>query len=496
MFSPDSMADRERTWPILIAATASLAIVFFAMLFPGGMGADNSWCLFVELIPAVLLAALLLPPSVPLILAIVILESPFGLDTEITRSTSYITGGLILWTVLASFISASRPKKAGSNVVLGKFWFFAAYGILGALHGLRLGNSREYVVGDLFQIEEFAIVFILVTRVIVDETTLRRLMVCALGSTFLTSVLQLAGYGTFDSVNPELSALEGRGRTIDLNAIFVLLTALSLYAGIRGSRHRILLWVLMIATTANLAMSFTRGIWVAAVAAIVVCLRLLPRVERRRIYRAAVIAALCFALFGGLWNIGSSAADGSLLAAAGDRLLYGVTQMQQGLGGDVAVETRRFVEIATIAPQIMKAPLLGNGLGGFYWIDMHAFINEQGLGTIDFHYMHNLYLLVGFRLGLIGLATFVGILYFYFRESIRGYRKMPAGPRKALVAGLIAGVAGEVVLSMTSPTILNHPTSALTACVMALTFRLQDLPPGGKEQLAGLTSPIERALKR
>jgi len=467
--------------PILIAATASVAIIFAALPAIGGVGGGgDSWFLIFGLGPLVLLAALLLPPSLPLILTIVLLESPFALDTDNNRATAYIAGGLLVWTALASFVSVSRPRETGSNPLLGKVWFLAAYGIASALRGVWLGNPREYVVGDLFQIEEFAIVFILVTRLVVDDGTLRRLMACALGSTFLTVVWQLAAYTTGRSANQNLPIWEGDNfngalpRTIDLNGFFVLVTLLTLYSAIKFSRLRTLISLLLIPTVANLLFSFTRGVWLASSLAVVVCVCLLHRAQRRELLQAIALAALCLTLLAGIWRLGSGTTNASLLDAMQDRLSFGVTQVQEGFSGSVAVETRRFVEITTIAPQILSSPLFGKGLGGLYWIDALAFINEQDLGIVDYHYMHNLYLLVGFRLGLVGLVTLLWVLYSYFRESIRTYGRMPAGLRKALAAGLIAGVAGEAVLSMTSPTIVNHPTSALIACVMALTFRLQD----------------------
>jgi O-antigen ligase len=135
------------------------------------------------------------------------------------------------------------------------------------------------------------------------------------------------------------------------------------------------------------------------------------------------------------------------------------------------------VELTTIAPQILPSPWLGKGLGGMYWIDAMAMLHAD-VGTIDYHYMHNLYLVVGFRMGLVGLFLFGSILYSYFRQAFRAYQGMPRGVARALTAGMIAGVAGQVVLSMSSPTILTHPTCGLTACAMAVTFRLQDFSLG------------------
>jgi O-antigen ligase len=475
-------AGRRMAPALVIATTAALVTLSTAALSGQGVsGGGLSPLILVGLVPPVLLAAWLLPASVPLILTVVFLESPLPAILD-NRPSAYVTTGLLAWTALASFISVSRPRETVVHPLLGKFWFLAAYGIVSALWGLRFGNPAEYVVGDLFQIEEFALIFILVVRVVVDDKTLWRLLLCGFGSTLFTALWQL-GYAASGDPGQKLAAWEGSEisqalpRTINLDAIFILLVLLSIYPILKSSRQRFWAWFLLVPIVANLLLSFTRGIWLAAMVAMAVGVGLLEKNERWKLLRTMAVATACLAIVATVWKTGEGVRNNSLLDAVKDRLSFGMTQVEHGFEGNVAVETRRFVELTTIAPQILPSPLLGKGLGGMYWIDALAFVKEQDLGTIDYHYMHNLYLLVGFRMGLIGLFSFVGILYSYFREGVRACGRMPGGLPRALTAGLIAGVAGQVVLSMSSPTILNHPTSGLTACVMALTFRLESLRP-------------------
>ncbi len=484
---PAADINRKGMGTALAIATAAVPMTLWAASLSGRDGSGGESLLVVAgLLPLGLLAAWMLPASVPLILTVIFLESPLPAILD-NRPSAYVTTGLITWTILASFISISRPRETVANPLLGKVWLLAVYGVVSALWGLRSGNPAEYVVGDLFQIEEFALVFILVARLVVDEKTLRRLLICSFASTLFTAVWQL-GCAIGPDSSQSLPMLESIGasqalpRTINLNAIFVLLVLLSLYPVLKSSRQRFWIWVLLVPTVANLLLSFTRGIWLAALGAMAVGVGLLKRDERRGLLKTIAIITVCLVIAATLWKTGRGAGSSNLLDAIEERVAYGVTQMDEGLEGNVAVQTRRFVELTTIAPQILSSPLLGKGLGGMYWIEAIAFVKAEDLGTIDFHYMHNLYLLVGFRMGLIGLLTFGWILCSYFKEGLRARARMSNGMARALTAGLIAGVAGQVILSLTSPTILNHPTAGLAACVMALTFKLPN--PGVGSSLA------------
>ena len=78
--------------------------------------------------------------------------------------------------------------------------------------------------------------------------------------------------------------------------------------------------------------------------------------------------------------------------------------------------------------------------------------------------------MVAFRLGVPALLLFLVVLWKYFRRSIKNSKRLNLSPHgAALLAGLVAAMFGEVVLSLTSPTFLNHPTAGVMGCIMAIT---------------------------
>jgi O-antigen ligase len=461
----------------ILVSFGSLAAIFAALtLYSRLGGTDTSFSLAVGLGFLALLAAVLIPPIVPLLLTLTFLESPLPplLDN---RLSAYITTGLLAWAALGCFVSVSRPRGKVSHPLLGRVWLFGVYGLLCAIRGFLAGNPADYLVGDLFQVEEFAVIFILVCRLAVDEKSSRRLLGFTLAFTFLTMLWQLGAHVAGVDLNGTLSFWEGAGsgaellRTINLDALFVLVVLVGLYVALTSFWHRLAVWLLFIPTMANVLLSLTRGVWAASLIALFVAAWLLTRNERTKLLRGVTVVALSLAMLVPAWRMVAGATDGGVFDAVKERLSFALVQVEEGSQGSVGVETRRFVEVSTIGGQILSSPLLGRGLGALFSIDSGALVSSDPEATIDYHFIHNLYLLIAFRMGLIGLAIFCWILYSYFRKALLVCAKLPFGTSRALTCGLFAGVAGEVALSLTSPTMLNHPTCGLAACAMALTFR-------------------------
>jgi hypothetical protein len=75
-------------------------------------------------------------------------------------------------------------------------------------------------------------------------------------------------------------------------------------------------------------------------------------------------------------------------------------------------------------------------------------------------------------MGLVGLGLLLWVLGRYFRRILKAYKKMPPDFNKAIIAGLVASVFGQLFLSVTEPTVIDHPTCVLIATAMAISFRL------------------------
>lgn len=260
-------------------------------------------------------------------------------------------------------------------------------------------------------------------------------------------------------------------RTINLNAPVAFCALFSLLSVAR--RQWKSLAACLVILSVNLIFGFTRGLWLATLVSVLFLLVVQQRRARRKAIKYLAGLAVAFVLFTSILTLGSS----NFLKVIADRVAYSVTQYESASGGDEVLSARRFIEWILIGSQVIEHPIVGKGLGATYKIAGEAVLEGPKNEQIDFHYIHNLYLLIAFRLGIPALLLFLFILWKYFRKSINNYRTTQfSRENAALLAGLIAAMFGELVLSMTSPTLLNHPTGGVLGCIMALTYFRPETP--------------------
>ena len=425
-----------------------------------------------------LLSVLLyLRPLFPLIVALVFLTSPLSLVLSLQQS-ALISGFLLGGTALG--LTLRTPLRSlTSDLMFLPIGIFTAYGIASAAYGLWVGNGVGYVLGDCFQVIEFALVYFLAARLVRDQATVRLVLQILLVSILITILVQLLlfalGPGAADLLPSWEGASEELVRTIDIDAAILFAVLINLYP-IASRNQRLWIWAALIPTVANIALSLSRGLWLCTLIAVLVSFLLQGKGTRRRLIKASVALAVCVVFVAAAWKIESDA-DFSLLNIFEERVFHGVRQVEAGFAGTESMATRRFLEMVIVGPQVLASPWIGHGLGATYVIGGFAVLNAGTDAPIDHHFIHNLYLVTAFRMGLIGLGLLLWVLFRYFRRMLHAYRVMPVGLNKALVVGFMTCIVGQLFLSLTQPTITDHPTCALIACAMALSFRLAAITP-------------------
>jgi hypothetical protein len=262
-------------------------------------------------------------------------------------------------------------------------------------------------------------------------------------------------------------------RTINMNAPIAFVVLL---AALPVARTKWWLLAGLALVEINLILSFTRGLWAATLASTIFLLILLhhSRVAILKFCFAAGVFAIAFLYKFGLGSV------------AADRIGFTVRQFRVPQEKQI-LSGRRRLEYNLILPQIMERPLVGKGLGATYRISGDAILDGPKGEIVENHYIHDLYLQVAFRLGIPALLIFLVLLWTYFRRSIGNLRALNLSPENtALMAGLIAAMFGEVLLSLTSPTLLNHPTAGVIGCIMAMT--MSALRQGAQQRPAPISS--------
>jgi O-antigen ligase len=435
-------------------------VSFIAELFPiqlSALGPSELFYLFVVGATVLSSFVLLLQPLAIFGLTIFFLVSanPYILGTVPSSAiAALLIGNCFIGAILASGLKLPfQPSSLRLPLLL------CSVAALGAVNGLARGNRVSLVLGDFYQIVEFISLFVLARMLVKTERQFQTMANVLIGSIIATSVLQMIDLLMEASYLPPLERPNDTDllRTINMNASIAFVVLLAALAVARTKW-----WLLagLALVEINLILSFTRGLWAATLVSAIFLLIVMrdSRIAILKLGFAACVFAIAFLYVAGLGTV------------AADRLGFGIQQLRSVPKDKQILSGRRRLEFTLILPKIAEHPVTGEGLGATYRIYGDAILHGPKGEIIEHHYIHDLYLQIAFRLGIPALLILLVLLWTYFRQSIANLRTFNLSPENtALMAGLIAAMFGEVLLSLTSPTFLNHPTAGVIGCIMAMT---------------------------
>lgn len=471
----------------LLGFTAAASAISLVTVTYQGLGSGYAVLCLAPLALGIFSLLVTARPLVTFVIALIFITSPIRL--ALTAPQSAAISMFLLTAAIVGLALRMSGRAIAPDPLTVPVGIFAAYGIVSAVHGFLVGNEVSYLLGDCFQVVEFATVYFLVSQLLRSDANIRLVLRALLISILITVLVELVLFALGPAAGGLLPSWEGGSsseelvRTIDIDATILFTVLINLYPAVRSRTQRYLIWAALTPTTANIALSLSRGLWICTLTAVVVSLALQGGKTRARLLKASACVSICVVLLATMWKTSSDSED-SLMDVFEERVYHGVDQVEQGLGGTESMATRRFLEMEIVGPQVLDRPWFGYGLGATYLIGGFAVLDSGTKALIDHHFIHNLYLVTAFRMGLIGLALLLWVLYRYFRKILDSYRKMPPDFSKALIAGLVASVVGQLFLSVTEPTVIDHPTCVLIATAMAISFRLAQSAAIHKKQIA------------
>tara|TARA_B100000029_G_C17006818_1_gene753315 strand:- start:52 stop:594 length:543 start_codon:yes stop_codon:yes gene_type:complete len=101
--------------------------------------------------------------------------------------------------------------------------------------------------------------------------------------------------------------------------------------------------------------------------------------------------------------------------------------------------------------EIIKNPIVGFGLGATF-----SFFTPLRGFLINTWYAHNFYLFIWFKLGLLGLISFLSLFYNSFKKGIYLLSISEADIYKHLILGLLASFIGIVISSIALPDLFSR----------------------------------------
>ncbi len=315
------------------------------------------------------------------------------------------------------------------------------------------GGSPLWWLRDLVRFS-YLLLFFPVAGAVKSRSAAFVVLGCLAAVILYHGVLTIAGYARAVASTEALWQL--RYQRVALHEIFALATLVASFAVFLRARSRAVSVVALsmgLLGLIALGVSFTRGYWMAAVLACALVAMML-RGPARRI--AAFWLILLVAIFSGGMTVFSAKFIGVLISMA-DRLSTFTSPLRVLSVQERMAETRAAIDM------VISAPVFGRGLGAEV-----SYMSPLQHHVITRPFIHNAYLFVWLKLGIVGLVSF---LVFYLR-SIRMTLRAAARASSAIArAMLFAGAAvliAAVPLSFTSPQFYDKSSALVLALVLGL----------------------------
>lgn len=217
-------------------------------------------------------------------------------------------------------------------------------------------------------------------------------------------------------------------------------------------------------TMMGFILTFARGVWVSTAMSMLVVTTFADRYFRRK-HLSYGLVLFVTALF--VISISATGIFGnkirSYIVAVENRLF---TMTMNNISKDKSF-MGRFKEASMAIKKIKKKPMIGHGLGAR--AQKVRWKNEQGeVQFLHTGYIHNGYVNITFKLGLIGLVTSVTILIYFSCISLRSLRRIKSDYLKAIYIASLCIVMSIIPLCFILPAIMVGDWIIVIAISMAL----------------------------
>ncbi len=228
----------------------------------------------------------------------------------------------------------------------------------------------------------------------------------------------------------------------------------------------------------GLLLTYTRAQWLASAIALALVALLVSWADRARLAKYLLITGLVVAPVYALLSEGTKTPVGNepFLDAFGARALS-LAAAEETLGSD-SLQWRAF-ETEQAVQAIGRHPILGVGLGNAYRETTLLRGEARDGETRLTRYVHNSYLYVTVKMGLLGLAALLWFSFVFIIGGWRSFAAMAAGPRKALTLAVTASFVGLLEWSFTHAQLLSVEGTAVVGLLAGLATCTDNLEHAG-----------------
>jgi O-antigen ligase len=374
---------------------------------------------------------------------------------------------LLLILTLGSWLAgrATRPARfpLPSRSVTALLLGVLGSAIVGVVTAHVMGSSLKLSLLELRPLLSYLLVFPLVSGALSWRRFERGLTVVfvAAGVSACVAIVQYVN-GNGGSASFTGGALRVQS-SVYLAPLIALVWVPVVIAYARSTRIRAAALVLAVLALGGVYFTFARGAWVALLVAAPMVIVLLPPRRRGRALRwlvAILAVAVCAVL---AFHAASAHGVANPLTAGLKRF-----QSVGAFRGDES-SRYRFAEWSEARRQIERHPLTGIGLGNSITFTNPMYSSEYNTYgyTFSTFYIHNSYIWLALKLGLVGALIFLSLLARICWLAYHGYREaFHPGARMALLATL-GSLFAILVLSTTGPHLTVDNATPIVAGLIA-----------------------------
>jgi O-antigen ligase len=241
------------------------------------------------------------------------------------------------------------------------------------------------------------------------------------------------------------------GRVLPPGYALVWLGVPVMVAVLQAVKGRSRIWQLIALATmaAGLLFTFTRAMWMGTIAGIVTMLFIGHGLERRGMMRIFVAFSASVAVLLLVLGLVSTESENYMKPYV-DRFLSTFNAESYGPESTIGA---RLTEVDAAWDRFVEHPWLGIGIGGSYSQELKW---NNDLYTHEWRgitHIHNGYMLLLCKTGLIGLMSFVLMVTMFFRRAWFISRLLSDPVDRALVLGVIGSTVSCLVATMLQPSI-------------------------------------------
>ncbi len=381
--------------------------------------------------------------------------------------------GWLAWTfVLTLWRGAWQPWIWPPRPVLVGLSVWMATCLYGALLGWSAGNNSRYLLLEFVGASWPAV------ALLVCQVQSRRTLAVAGAGLLLISLMHVV-FGLF-----WLKIAQQR-----LGGVYFTIlpgfTAMGLWTIAQltpSGRLRWFAYVMLVPLLIHQLFSFTRGYWLGALAGLTVATALAWRSSpqagaRRNFARIAALSGAAAVMAATVVVSAMYFGQGDLLASAGRRFESSFSVQSSG---DTGSNIMRLAEYSFAIDSARRVPVTGRGFG-YLITNRDPFTGRRFPQGV----IHNVYIYLWLKLGIIGLAAFAFLMWRFLRGTLAYARKEPDWYARAWGISAVAMTIQALVICLTNYSLIDFGTGIYLAFVWGTVLALQSRGSGADSPVQG-----------